>query len=273
MTAIGVGEEGESSKGGAEEVDGARDRIDAPFMALGSGALGRNALLGSLDREAHALLAPHLSLTSLPRGTVLFEPGEEVQRMLFPCEGTLVSLAVPLPDGHRVEAALVGREGAVGGLVSRGCKPAYARCIAQVGGEAWTIGIERLHEAQSRSPALTDLLVRYADCLLAQLLQSIACNVRHTLEKRMARWLLQIRDSRDDDELPLTHDYLGQVLGVGRTYVTRAAGELQQRGLIAYRRGIIRILDPVGLRDASCGCQCSIRAHYDRILQPRPAVH
>lgn len=236
-------------------------------------ALARNGLLGRLGDEDRALLVPHLSPVVLSRGAVLFEPGEDVRRMLFPCDGALVSLTVALPDGQSAEAALIGREGAVGGLVSQGSKPAFARCTAQVAGEAWAIDIERLHAAQSRSPTLTDVLVRYADCLLAQLLQSIACNARHTLERRMARWLLQIRDSRGDDELPLTHDYLGHILGVGRTYVTRAAGDLQQRGLIAYHRGVIRILDEPGLRDASCGCQRAIRAHHERILPPQPPTY
>lgn len=228
--------------------------------------IGRNRLLARLAEEDRRILRPHLALCRLGRGDVLFEPGQEVESMHFPCDGTMISLVVVMRDGQTAETALIGCEGTVGGIVSRERRPAFARGVAQVPGEAWRIGLDALEEARARSPRLADLLARSADCLLAQLLQSVACRALHNLERRMARWLLAVQDRQGAGDLPLTQEYLGELLGVGRTYVTRTAAALQGRGLIAYARGRVRVLDRTGLESVACPCGRAIRSHFDRTL-------
>jgi CRP-like cAMP-binding protein len=178
----------------------------------------------------------------------------------------MISLVAVLPDGRTAETALIGCEGAVGGVVSSGHSRAFARAVVQITGDAWRIRLAELETAKARSRSLTDTFARYADCLLAQLLQAVACNAYHSLEQRMARSLLAIQAHHEEAELPLTHEYLGEMLGVARTYVTKTATTFQDRGLIAYARGRIRVLDQPGLEEAACPCQHILRAHYQRVL-------
>lgn len=228
--------------------------------------IGRNRLLALLGEEDRGLLRPHLSLVRLDRADVLFEPGEEVGAMHFPCDGAMVSLVVVTRDGQAAETGLIGCEGAVGGIVGRERRPAFARGVVQVAGDGWRIGMDELEAARARSPRLSDLLARSADCLLAQLLQAVACRALHGLERRMARWLLTVQDHQDGQDLPLTQEYLGELLGVGRTYVSRTAAALQARGLIAYARGRVRVLDRAALEAVACPCGTAIRDHFERTL-------
>ncbi|TNC72020.1 Crp/Fnr family transcriptional regulator [Rubellimicrobium roseum] len=232
----------------------------------GDEALCRNRLLAAMGNEGRGALAPHLRAVELSRGQRLFEPGEDVGWMHFPCDGTMLSLIVVLPDGRTADTGLIGCEGAVGGLVSRGHRPAFARAVVQIPGAAWRVEVGHVEEAKERVAALGDALARYADCLLAQLLQTVACNGRHSLEQRMANWLLTMQDRQGAAELPLTQEYLGEMLGVSRTYVTRTAAAFQAQGLIGYARGRLRVLDRAGLRAVSCDCQDTVAAHYDRVL-------
>lgn len=213
-----------------------------------------------------ALLLPHLALVRLERGDRLFEPGEDVVWVHFPCDAMMVSLVVVLADGRSADTGLIGCEGAVGGVVSRGHKPAFARASVQIPGEALRIDVDRLDAATMRSPALADAFARYADCLLAQFLLAIACNSVHSLEQRMARWLVMLQDRHRDRDLPLTQEYLGEMLGVSRTYVTRTAAAFQARGLIGYARGRLRVMDRAGLLALACPCHAAIEAHFERVL-------
>jgi CRP-like cAMP-binding protein len=213
-----------------------------------------------------ALIEPHLTSVTLARGAVLFEPGDDVARCHFPSGGTMASLVVMLPDGLVAETATVGREGAIGGIVSLGHKPAFARGVVQTGGEALRIDTDRLEELKERSPTLRDVMSRYADCLIAQILQSVACNVLHSLEPRLCRWLLTAQDRAGGDEVPLTQEFLAEMLGVQRTTVSAAATALQSRGLISYRRGRISVLDRRKLELASCPCHSAVRAHFEVVL-------
>lgn len=227
---------------------------------------GRNRLLASLTAEDRALLRPHLSVVRLERGDVLFQPGEEVGAMHFPCDGTMVSLVVVMPDGRSAETGLIGSEGALGGIVSQGRKPAYARGVVQIPGEACRIAMSEIEVTRERSANFADTLARAADCLLARILQAVACNALHSLEQRMARRLLVVHDRHGAEDLPLTQEYLGEMLGVGRTYVTRTASALQARGIIGYARGRVRVFDRSGLEALACSCEPAIRDHYERVL-------
>lgn len=254
-------------------------RLAAAARADGGGGGSRgaagNRLLAALAPADRALLQPHLTRVALARAAVLFEPGDDVTKCHFPVGGTMASLVVLLPDGQAAETATVGCEGAIGGIVSLGHKPAFARGMVQVGGPAYAIETERLEEMKERSGTLRDAMSRYADCLIAQILQSVACNALHALEPRLCRWLLTAQDRAGGAEVPLTQEFLAEMLGVQRTTVSAAARALAERGLIRTRRGRMEVLDRRALRAASCPCHAAVKAHFDAVLPgvypPEPA--
>ncbi len=170
-----------------------------------------------MDKRDAAALAPFLKPVALPVGQVLFHPGDEVDLVHFPCGGTVISLVAVLRDGRGAEAATIGREGAVGGIISGGRKPAFCRAAVQTAGSALRLETPHLEEAKAASPALRDLFSRYADCLLAQLQQSVVCNAVHPLEARLSRWLLTTHDRVGNAEMALTQDAMAEMLGAGRT--------------------------------------------------------
>lgn len=178
----------------------------------------------------------------------------------------MVSLVVSMRDGATAQTVSIGREGAIGGIVSHGLVPAFARAVVQIPGVAMRLDVGQLNAAKRRSEGLANLLTRYADCLVAQLLQAVACNALHTIEQRAARWLLATQDRVGDDEVLLTQEFLAEMLGVQRTYVTRVAKALQAAGVIRYQRGRITILDRARLEQASCECHAAVQAHFDRVL-------
>ncbi len=211
-------------------------------------------------------VAPFLDRVDLRRGECLFEPGDLVTHAHFPLDRTVVALILPMRDGHAVEAATIGREGAVGGVISFGLAPAFARATVQIPGNAARLSISRLEAAKRSIPQIHDLLVRYADCLTAQVLQSVGCAALHPLEARCARWLLLTHDRLQEAELPLTQEAMAEMFGVARTYMTRIARVLQDRGAISYRRGVVTILQRALLEKSACECYGLVRQHFDRIL-------
>ncbi len=228
--------------------------------------VARNRLLAALKPADRALLEPHLQLASLAYGEVLFEPGDDVLQTHFPLPGVMASLVIIMHDGRAAETATIGNEGAIGGIVSAGHKPAFARAAVQLPGLALRLETGRLEEAKQRSGSLRDLFNRYADALLAQVLQSVACNALHTMEGRLCRWLLSTQARVGGDELPLTQETLAEMLGVHRATMIRVARPLQERGLIRYRRGRIQFLDQAGLEQAACECHGAVARHFARVL-------
>ncbi len=231
-----------------------------------AGSFEGNLLLEALDASDRALLAPYLERGQRSRGEVLFRAGEDVSHVTFPLNQTTVTLVSRMRDGRMVETATVGHEGAVGGVVSQGYLPAFSEAVVQVTGEVLRVEAERLTRARAASPSLRDLFVRYADCLLAQVLQSVACNAVHPIEERCMRWLLTFQDRLGTPVLPVTQEMLAEMLGVRRTYLTGVIGSLQRRGLISVRRGQITILDRVRAEHASCECYGKVRSHYRSVL-------
>jgi CRP-like cAMP-binding protein len=223
-------------------------------------------LLSALHPPDREQIRPYLVARSLRRGQILFEPGEDVDITYFPCLGTLASLLVISSDGREVEAASIGHEGAVGGIVSAGHKPAYGRAVVQIGGPAFSIDNDRLEHAKAQSPAFHDLFSRYADALLAQMMQSVACNALHSVEERCSRWLLSTQDRVRRSPIPLTQEALAEMLGVQRTTVTAVIKTLQSRGLIRYSRGRVEILNRRGIEDTACECYRSVEAHFGLLL-------
>ena len=225
-----------------------------------------NLLLEALDAADRALLAPHAERREVRRGDVLFRAGDDVDHVTFPAERCVVTLVVPLLDGKSVETATVGREGAMGGVVSHGYLPAFGQAVVQVGGPVIRIDADRLAEAKHASKGIRDLFVRYADCLLAQVLQSVACNAAHTIERRCLRWLLTLQDRIGTPELPVTHEILADMLGVRRAYLTEVLGRMQREGLIEIGHGRLTLPDRKRAEAASCECHAAVRHHFSAVL-------
>ena len=226
-----------------------------------------NNLLSALRRDDFELLRPRMALTEHRAGRVLYEPGDVVNYAYFPCGGAIVSYRVVLADGRGVETALIGREGAVGGIVSQGRLPAYARALVQQDGRFLKIPSAQLESLKRQSPSLNHLFARYADCLVAQIFQCTACNATHSVEQRAAKWMLATLERIGGDEAPLTQEQLGGMLGVGRSYVSRVLQRMREEGVVESRRGRIVVKRREELKARACGCNALVRDHFEEVLR------
>jgi CRP-like cAMP-binding protein len=226
---------------------------------------GENRLLAALQPADFSLLKPYLKQIVLEQGVLLHEQEHSVEQAYFPQSG-MISLLTVMGDGQAIETATVGREGTVGAMSGLGPAHASSRAVVQVAGTAWVITTSRLQAAVRQSEHLRNIILQYKETLLGQVQQTAGCNALHKAEARLARWLLQTRDRVDSDRIPLTQDFLSQMLGVRRTTVTMVAGVLQEAGLIRYRRGHIEIVDRPGLEEAACECYSVIRKRTDQAL-------
>jgi CRP-like cAMP-binding protein len=198
---------------------------------------------------------------------VLYDPGQNVQTVYFPCNRTLVSFLVSTEDGGSVEALLVGREGAVGGIVSQGNLPAFAKIAIQTGGDLLSIPVNVLDECKAKSRAIDQLFARYADCLVAQMFQTAACNAAHSIEQRTAKWIGAAIERSGSREVPLTQERLAAMLGVGRSYISRVIGTFKRDGTLAVRRGHLVVRDEPRLRSRSCKCHEAVKQHFNTVLK------
>ncbi|HJS62088.1 MAG TPA: Crp/Fnr family transcriptional regulator [Pseudolabrys sp.] len=224
-----------------------------------------NMLLDSVPAKTFAAIEPHLKTVELVHGEVLTEAGDEVTRVYFPHSG-VISLVVELNIGDMIETAMVGRDGALNLSSALDGKVSLNKTIVQLAGAASTIEVDRLRKIVREFDAFRSLLIRHEQVLFAQSQQSAACNASHSVEARMCRWLLRMRDLAAADDLVLTQEFLAQMLGVRRPSVSLVANTLQKAGLVKYRRGNIRLLDVAGLNEGSCECYGTVKAHYDRML-------
>jgi CRP-like cAMP-binding protein len=230
-----------------------------------------NRLLLALPQEELDRLRPNLVAVDLPRGQMLLRPNELIDYVYFPQEG-MVSLVLQLEDGSVIEVRLIGKEGMVGALAPLGATAMSGEARVQMTGCALRMPAGVLRTEAARNPDLMGLLLRYVQALFAQVSQSVACNGRHRLNERMARWLLMAHDCVDGDELPLSHEFLATMLGVRRAGITVAVGQLKEAGLIDNRGGRFRILDRRGLEASACECYRTVKEQYERLLSsPQPA--
>ena len=196
---------------------------------------------------------------------MLQEPGDEVEHIYFPYVG-MISLLAVLKDGNAIETATVGREGVVGAMAGLGLHTALARAVVQVPMAGAQIAAPMFRKAAQQSSELRNLIVKYNQVLLAQVQTTAACNALHHVEARLSRWILQTRDRTDTDRIPLTQEFLSEMLGVRRTSVSEVAHKLQAAGLIRYSRGVIEIVDRPALERRACECYAGIREKAARIL-------
>jgi CRP-like cAMP-binding protein len=236
-----------------------------------------NNLLRRLNDADFALVAPHLSPADAKPGELLYSPGDDVETVHFPCGPSLVSYMVPNEDGRDVETILVGREGAVGGIVSHGYLPAYTRILVKFGGPFVRLHVKRLEAAKIESATLRNVFARYADCMLAQMFQSTACNAIHSIEQRTAKWIISAMERTDgDNTVPLTHEQLATLLGVGRSYTSRVIQTFKAEGVLETRRGSILVRNREALQMRACLCNESVKNHFEEVLRgvyPAEADH
>jgi CRP-like cAMP-binding protein len=224
-----------------------------------------NRLLSALEPEDFAWIEPHLELVELTKGKVIYKAGEAIHYTYFP-HNTFVSLVAVLKNGGSVEVAVFGREAAFGFVSALMSRRSFGVYVAQVPGTASRISIDRLHEAIGQRPRIRHLLLRFTEAMLAQSLQSVACNAVHSVEARCCRWILSTRDRMDQDTLPLTHELLAEMLGVQRSTVSSITRALQTSGSIRQGRGVITITDRARLEETACECYGVIRESFERLL-------
>jgi CRP-like cAMP-binding protein len=223
-----------------------------------------NRLLAALAREEFERLAPKLKPVSLTLGQSLFRPDEYIEHVYFLLD-CVVSLLTELEDGTGMEVGLVGREGLVGiSAILGGAETKVA--VVQAPGVALRMRTSVLQEEFRRGGELQNALLRYTHALMTQISQSVACNARHYVEGRLARWLLMFRDRVGADEFDLTHDFMANMLGVRRASVSEIAAKLQEKGLIRYHRGHFTILNRKGLEDFTCECYIVVEEKFDDFL-------
>lgn len=217
-----------------------------------------NRLLAALPRKAYRRILPALEPVAVDYGQVLFKAGSLLKYVYFP--GDCVVSLMAVADGRpQLEVGVVGAEGMVGMSLALGFPKSPVQGLVQAAGMATRIDVAKLRKAMAADRVLERTFARYAHVCMATAMLIAACNNTHLLEARMARWLLMMRDRLSSDAFYLTHAVLAEMLGVQRAGVTRAAGALQRRDLIGYRRGTLTILDDKGLRAASCSCYGTLR--------------
>lgn len=229
--------------------------------------LHKNQLLGALEPAAHRRILAKLQPVTLKLGTVVCEAGGQLDHVYFP-EGSVLSLLTVLENGSAIECANIGREGAFGVFAAMYSRVSFNQCVVQLEGSMVRCPIEALRSEFEGSAGIRNLFVSYSETLLSQVMQTVACNALHSVEQRISRWLLMMHDRAEGETLAYTHEFLAHMLGANRTSVTIAAQALQNKGLIAYRRGSMQVRDRAGLEKASCECYAVVRARFDAFLNP-----
>jgi len=228
-------------------------------------AIYSNYFLNSLSAQDLALLSPDLKEMIFNHGDVLAEAGAPIRTIYFP-ESGMISMVVELSSGDRLEAALIGRSGMLGAGVAFDSKTYLNVAIVQMPGKGFAMKASALTKAAEASETLRVALFRQEQYLLAQAQQTAACNAKHQIPARLSTWLLRVRDASREEDLALTQEFLGQMLGVQRASISLVAATLQDAGLIRYRRGHVRITDLTKLEATACECYAALRVQYKRLF-------
>jgi len=226
-----------------------------------------NRLLAALPPADFDLIVPHLRKVSFERDMVLVRSGDKIEQMYFPRTGA-ISFMQEMPNGQTVATAVVGNEGAVGIMSVLGPSRSPITAVVHVPGTALQISPSRFLAAFNHSSALRHAVQTHTISLLAQFQSVAACNALHSVEERLARWLLHIHDRAHTDVLPLTQEVLADLIGVRRPTVTHVVHKLRESGAIrSTQRGMIEI-DRPRLEAAACECYVVMRRRIDQILSP-----
>lgn len=232
-------------------------------MSTASPVAAENRLLARLGPVEGNRLANKLEPVHLDRGRNLYRAGDTMGYAYFLGSG-MCSLLSTAETGASTAAAMVGSAGMIGVPILLGVNRTPYQIIVQIRGDAIRLTASALRDEFNRCGQLHEMLLRYTYSLLAEVAQSAVCNRFHSVEKQLCRWLLVSRDRVKSDSLHLTHDMLSQMIGAPRPRLTKAAGRLQNSGLIDYRHGRIRILDREKLEREACGCYRIVREITDQ---------
>jgi CRP-like cAMP-binding protein len=227
-----------------------------------------NHLLAVVDAAEFQLLRPHLTTVELHSKEILWEANRPIEAVYFPHNAVASVVALTAGD-IAVEVGSIGCEGMVGLPVLFGSESSVSRAMVQIAGQADRLDAAALTREVMRHASLRRVLNLYAQGFVTQISQSTACNRLHSAEQRLARWLLICRDRTGRNELPMTHETMALMLGVRRATVTEAAGLLQRKGMIRYRRGLVSVMDRAGLEATACECYDIVRKEFDRLLGVR----
>lgn len=227
----------------------------------------RNIVLAQLPENEFAMLEKHLAPVALPLGMKLSQPGAPIEFVYFPNSG-LISTDAMTQGGDQVEVGVAGREG-FSGFPALLDQPQMAHTVVMQGaGDGLRIRTPILRAEFRKGGVLRDIVHSFLYLQFVQITQSVLCNRMHEVEPRLARWLLTSADRTESEVVNLTQEFLSQMLGVQRSTVTVAAGELQRQGMIEYTRGRIRLIDRAKLTDTACECYSIVNSSYQRLLQP-----
>jgi CRP-like cAMP-binding protein len=219
-------------------------------------AQSQNRLLNALPQKIYAAAEPHLKPINLEFGDVVALTGQLVGHVYFPYDG-VISLVVEMKVGDMIETAMVGRDGVANATSALDGKMALHKGIVQIAGTASRIDPDVLRKLADEFDPFRSLLIRHEQVVLAQAQQSAGCNASHSVEERMCKWLLRIRDLTGSNEINL---------GVTRSSVSVVAGTLQRAGFLTYGRGHLRLMDLEQLQEGACECYETVRGHYERLL-------
>jgi CRP-like cAMP-binding protein len=224
-----------------------------------------NRLLATFPPQLRQSIRDQVEILRFEPGEVILRRGPDVESSIFPFGATMISMIIDLSDGRSVEVASIGREGAVGGIVSCGQAPAFSHATVLVPGQAFKVPMSALEEAKRRSPFVGNLFCRFSDYLLSQVMQSAACTAFHSIPERAARWLLHTQD-RAGDRIELTQEALAGLLGVQRTTLNAVLRTLQEEGLVASGRGVVHVTDRAGLKHRACECYQRLEDHFGAVI-------
>jgi CRP-like cAMP-binding protein len=225
-----------------------------------------NRLLQLLPAADYEALRPHLQIVEMERETALVEAGAALTHVFLPNSG-IVSMVVSLAEGQTVEVAMVGNDGIVGAAEALADGISLTDAVVLCPGTASVIGIADFRTMAGGNAVLRSLVARHEQTLLAQAQQSAACNAAHSVEERLARWLLRARDLWKGETLPMTQELLARMIGVQRNAVSIVAHALQEAGVISYSRGRIEITDVEALLGTSCECYRTVKARHAHLLE------
>jgi CRP-like cAMP-binding protein len=211
-----------------------------------------------------AQFASDLKVVDMTQGEVLAEAHEPIRQVYFPHSG-IVSFVVEMSDGHMIETGMVGRDGVMGAIQVLDGKISPNKVLIQAPGVASVIDAEKMRSVTAENAGIRAVLAKHEQFFIAQIQQSVGCNASHTVEPRVCRWLARMYDLVGE-EFPLTQEFMAQMIGVRRTSVSLVATQLQEAGLITYRRGHVRIVDVEKLRAAACECYGAVNQHYEKVF-------
>jgi CRP-like cAMP-binding protein len=224
----------------------------------------KNRLLAALPDEEYERLQPNLEPASLSLGDILFEPPDPIRNVYFPTS-SIISFLAELPSGDSMEVGLVGYEAMAGTEVILGVDKASKVATVQSAGDALKMAAPTLKEEFNRGGKLHQYLLQYTHALMSQISASVLCNVRHKIDGRLARWLLMYSDRLNSNEFYLTHEFMANMLGIRRAGVSIVAKQLQDEGLVNYKRGQFRILNRQGLEAKTCECYPVVKEEFDSL--------